>query len=156
MPKLKFAWESTIFITHLTGEERTPEEISGLREIVDMVDQHRATIVTSTLVHGEVFSRGVDQTVEEALTALFKKPSFVQLSASPEIMHKVGQIRRAVLDQGLTIKTPDATFIATALAARVEALHSFDERHLLRLSGLPAVDGLIICKPHGTQTLLGL
>ena len=156
MQKLRYCWESSVFIALLTDEQRSPEELSGLREVVEIVDQRRGVIVTSTLVHAEVFSRGVNQVVEEALDALFRKPSFVQLSASPEIMNKVGRIRRAVSDLGLSIRTPDATFIATALAARAEALHTFDDRHLIRLSGLPAVDGLVICKPHGTQTLLGL
>src|SRR4051812_30363778 len=107
MQKLRYCWESSVFIALLTDEKRSPEELSGLREIVEIVDQHRGIIVTSTLVHGEVFSQGGNQVVEEALDALFRKPSFVQLSASPEIMNKVGRIRRAVSDLGLSIKTPD-------------------------------------------------
>lgn len=66
-----------------------------------------------------------------------------------------GRIREQVLDSGLNLSTEDASYIATAIAYRADSLHSFDSHHL-RLNGHPAVNGLVICKPKGQQTLLGL
>jgi predicted nucleic acid-binding protein len=147
MQKPKFCWDATIFISHLTGEIRTPEETAGLAEVVDLTDSNRAIIITSSLLHTEVIG---DSRVIAALNALFRRPNFVQMNVSPEISRAAGRIRDAT-----GLKTPDAIYVATAIEFRVDALHSFDDHHL-RLSGAREVGGLVICKPRGVQTLLGL
>jgi len=151
MPSRLFCWDAVTFTNFFNGGiDRTPEEISGIHEVMDMVDRHQARIVTSETVVGEVLEAAAD------LELLLKRPQFMKVSPSGPIITKVKDIRTAT--RAAVVHTPkfaDATFIATAILYRAEALHTFDDR-ILRLSGLPSVDGLMICKPRGEQTMLGL
>lgn len=150
MPSRLFSWDSVTFINVFDGGvHRTPDEISGLREVVDMVDRRLARIVVSELVITEVLEAATQ------LDLLLKRPDFLKVSPSGPILMKVRALRDAARAEGRNIKVPDATHIATALLYKVEALHTFDVP-MLNLNGRPWLDGLTICKPRGEQTTLGL
>lgn len=155
MPLHKFCWDATVFIAILTGEQRSADDMAGLAEVIELADQGRAIIVTSALIHSEAIGRPEYPNVADALRKLFQRPNFIHMDLNPELSRMAGRIREQVFDSGLSLKTEDASYIATAIAYRADALHSFDRDHL-RLSGHPAVGGLVICKPKGQQTLLGL
>lgn len=146
-----YCWDSVAFINFFNGgKNRTPEEISGILEVMDMVDRSQARIVTSETVVGEVLDAASD------LELLLKRPQFIKVSPNGPVIRKVQAIRIATRDaKAHTPKFGDATFVATAILYRAEALHTFD-RKLLGLSGLACVDGLTICKPSGEQTMLSL
>lgn len=146
-----FCWDSVAFINLFNGgQHRTPEEISGLHEVMDMVDRHQARIVTSETVVAEVLDAA------SALELLLKRPQFMKVSPAGPIIKKVQEIRVATRNDGVHVpRFADATFIATAILYKAEALHTFDGK-LLSLSGLPSVDGLLICKPRGEQTMLSI
>lgn len=151
MPSRLFCWDSVTFTNLFNrGIHRTPEEISGIREVMDMVDRQQARIITSETAVGEVLEAAAD------LELLLKRPQFMQVSPSGPIIQKVREIRTASRNAGVhTPKFADATFLATAILYRADALHTFDDK-VLGLCGLPCVDRLTICKPHGEQTTLGL
>lgn len=150
MPSRLYCWDSVTFIAVLNGGiHRTREEISGLREVIDMVERRQARILTSELILAEVLDNAGQ------LERLMKRPEYFMVSASGPILRRVRELREAARREGRSLKTPDATYIATALAYRVEALHTFDGQ-LLGLSRSPLIDGLQICKPSGEQTNLGL
>lgn len=155
MAKPKVCWDSTVFIAILTVEERPPEDLQGLKEVIDLVDRRRLTVITSSLVRSEVLDKGYDTGVREKLRNLFRRPSFMIVEANTAISDKAGDIRDALLQSGRKLKTEDATFVATAILHGAQALHTFDD-HQLALSGLPAVDGMVITKPQAEQTLLPL
>lgn len=152
---LKYCWDATVFLALLTREERTPDELAGLAEVMEIVDQGRARIVTSALIHSEAIGRPENPHVVEALAGLFQRPNFVHMDLNPELSRMAGRIREQVIEDGMKLTTEDASYIATAIAYRVDALHTFDH-HQLRLSDHRATGGLVICKPRGSQTLLGL
>lgn len=151
MPSNLFCWDSVAFINLFNGGvDRTPDEISGIREVIDMVDRRKARIVTSETVIGEVLEAARD------LEQLLSRPQFLKVSPSGPIITKVRDVRSATRAAGVhTPKFADATYIATAILYRVDAFHTFDDR-LISLSGLSCVDGIKICKPRGEQTTLGL
>jgi predicted nucleic acid-binding protein len=153
MRKTRFCWESGIFIAILTGEQRPPEELSGLREVMELVERNVATVVVSASATGEVLNRNDDPTVRERFNALFKTPSFFRADTNQAIWERAAAIREAGVQDGRRIKTPDAVHIATAIEYRVDALHTFDGK-LLKLSGKDYVEGLKICTPHAEQMLL--
>jgi predicted nucleic acid-binding protein len=155
MPRPKYCWDSCVFISLLTGEPRPEADRIGLFEVVDLVDRDQATIITSALVRTEVLDRTPNSVVRASLDGLFRRPTFVVMDLSGPIADRAGAIRQRVIDEGGSVRTPDAIFIATAIAHRADALHTFDDR-LLRLSGSAHVEGLTICKPHAVQTVLPL
>lgn len=151
MPSRLLCWDTTAFIAVLNGgKHRTTDEKSGLREVMDMVDRRQARIITSEILVAEVLDD------KAKLELLMKRRQFMMVSPAGPILRKVRELREAVRqDGGRSLKTPDATFIAVALAYNAEALHTFDDQ-VLGLSGRPCVDGLRICKPSGEQTTLQL
>lgn len=150
MPSKLFCWDSVTFIAVLNGgTHRSQDEVSGLREVVDMVERKQARIVTSEMILAEVLENA------ERLERLMKRPEYFMVSAAGPILRRVRELRDAARASGRSLKTPDATYVATALAYKAEALHTFDGG-LLGLSGLPCVDGLCISKPSGDQTTLGI
>jgi predicted nucleic acid-binding protein len=156
MPTSKVCWDSCVFISLLNGGiGRSSDEISGMREVIDLADRQGVTIITSTFVETEVIGEVPEAAVQAHLEALFQRPNIVQVAASSEIMRRAGNLRYAAMAAGRKLAAPDAIFVATALLHSADALHSFD-RDLLRLNGLALVDGLPIVKPSGAQTILPL
>lgn len=156
MPTNRVCWDACVFISLLNGGVgRSPDEISGMREVIDLADRRGATIITSSLVESEVLEIVPESEVRARLEALFQRPNIVQVAASTEVMRRAGALRTAAAAAKRKLKTPDAIFIATALLNSADALHSFD-RDLLKLNGLALVDGLPIVKPSGAQTILQL
>lgn len=156
MPNPNYCWDSGVFIALLTGESaRTAEEIAGMREVVDLVDRGGAIISTSAMAQPEVLSNRANPDTREKFEALFKRQNFQVIPANSAIFTLATEIREEATREGRSIRTPDAIFIATAVAYRLDALHTFDEK-LLAVSGRSCARGLLICKPRASQTVLGL
>ena len=155
MPKPKYCWDSCIFVTILTGEERSPEELQGLNEVIDLVDRRRALIITSSIVRTEVLDDIDDPKVRQGLDALFRRSSFLTVDVNNAISDKAGELRNRARAANRRLRVPDAIFVATALTHRVDALHTFDDQ-LLGWSQQTEVDGLLICRPGAEQTILEL
>lgn len=155
MPSRKFCWDTSVFIAMLAPQFTSEEERAGISEVVALADSGQVIIVTSTIAMAEVLGEVVADPIRERFEALFQRPNFVLQDANPSITQHAGTIRVRGRAEGRRIHTPDATFIATALAHRVEAFHTLDEK-LLKLSASSLVDGLVISRPHGTQMLLDL
>ena len=155
MSSNKICWDACVFTALLKGEQRPADEISGLREIVDLVDRKKVVLITSALIETEVIGELDDATLQERLEALFQRPNIVQVAASAEILRKAGLIRKAARESNRSLKTPDAVYVATAILHAANSLQTFDDK-LLALSESPIVDGLQITKPRGMQTVLQL
>ena len=120
------------------------------------MDRKQAKIITSAMASAEVIGPRGDDRVRVAFDLLFQHPNFIRIDPTGPMFARVGELREAVRNEtGRSLKTPDAMFVVTALEYRADALHSFDD-HLLGLSGLPCVSGLVICMPHGSQTTLAI
>lgn len=155
MSSNKICWDACVFTALLKGEQRAPDEISGLREIVDLVDRKQVVLITSTLIETEVIGEIDDTSLQQRFETLFQRPNIVQVAASAEILRKAGLIRKAARDSKRNLKTPDAIYVATALLHAASSLQTFDDK-LLAVSGTAIVDGLQITKPRGMQTVLQL
>jgi len=158
MSKSKFCWDACIFIAHLTGEQRTPDEANGMREVWELLRLRRAVVLTSAIVQSEVLNRAADAThARDRLRELLARPSFVVADANLVIADKAGEFRERVAcsNNGLVLKRNDAIYIATAVLYGVDAFHTFDTT-LLQLDRSPLIDGLRITTPRGTQTTLAI
>ena len=155
MPIPKYCWDAGLFIAWLTDEQRTPDEIAGLREVADLADRGQAIICTSALSIAEVLGDGTQPEIRKAFDDLFKRPHFQRIPANDAIFRLASDIRIASRSDGRVIRTADATYIATAIAYRLDELHTFDDK-LLNVSGRACAQGLTIIKPRASQTILAL
>lgn len=105
----------------------------------------------------EVIGRDdIENATRSAFKSLFARPSFQMIELSSAIADASGDLRHLVrAETGQTLKSPDSTFIATAITLEVDELHSFDP-HMLRLDRRECVHGLRIRKPSGSQTSLAI
>src|SRR2546421_11794983 len=155
MQQPRYGWDACVVIALLTGEDRPEGERSGLLEVVDLIDSGKAAVLTSSLIRAEVLEDASNPDLRQKLEDVFRRPNCVAIDVSPAISERAGQIRSACRAAGRQLKTPDALYIATGLVHGVDEFHTFDDK-LLSLSGLPEVEGLVITKPHATQTILPL
>lgn len=151
--KSKYCWDAPLFISILEGEQRANGETEALLEVVDAADRGLATIITSVLALAEVLGDATSPDVRVRFESLFRRPNYLMVSLSPAICTTAADVRSAARAERRRIKTPDATYIATAMAYRCDALHTFDDQ-LVGISGRPYVNGLRICYPAGEQTVL--
>lgn len=147
-----YCWDTSVLLALLMGGEdnRTPEEVIGLRAAVDDISSGRATLVTSALIFAEVLPGAMGPQRYEIFERFFERENVEVYEVSAAIARSAGDVRRRATEQGWKLAAEDALFIATALAARSEALHTFDTDQL-RLA--PTFrDDLVICRPTGMQT----
>ena len=155
MPPTKCCWDTTVFLAILTGEHHAPDEIAAMMEVVDAADAGRATIISSVTLKSEVLNSDAFPTLRADIDALFSRPNYIMYDVTPGISDLFADIRESARRDGRKIKTSDATFIATAIAHRAAALHTFDHQ-VIGLHASAHVQGLTICPPRGEQTVLGL
>lgn len=151
----KLAWDTSVWVAVLEGEDRSPEELQGLFEVIDLADRELASILTSDLIYTEVYDQSGSGEVPPKLEEVLKRPNYLIAPGSPEIQKTAGRIRSLAQAEGRKVKAADSIHLATAIAYKVDAFHTFDDK-LLALDGSPVVSGLRIKKPRAEQTLLAL
>lgn len=154
----KFLWDACLFIAHLNGEVRSEEEAAGMREVLELIREGRAHIITSAIVSSEVLNRASDPVrARDALHKMLARPGFTVVDANLAIADRAGEFRERVNQPGspFTLKRNDAIYAATAALYGADAFHTFDPV-LLALNGSAHVDGLKITLPRGEQTTLDL
>ncbi|MGD9497491.1 MAG: type II toxin-antitoxin system VapC family toxin [Armatimonadota bacterium] len=151
-----YCWDTSVVLALLMGGEdnRTPEEVLGLRAAVDDINNGRAALVTSTLIFAEVLPAALGPQRYETFERFFERENVEVHEVSAAIARHAGEVRRRAAEAGRKLAAEDAIFIATALVAECEALHTFDP-HQLRLASMLG-DELVICRPTGTQASMDL
>lgn len=155
MPRHKYCWDSCVFIAILTGEQRPRNELEALRDVMDLFDRGEAVVVTSALLEAEVLDAVGDDGVRDRLNGLLRRSNFVVQDVTRTLSQRAAEIRQSLRAQGIRLKTPDATFIATALVHGCTALQTYDGG-LLSLTGREEVGRLRITIPQAEQTSLRL
>jgi predicted nucleic acid-binding protein len=147
----KYYWDTTAFLA-LLHNDKSPEEMAGLLEVVDMADAGEAYIITSVETVTEVLDRNGYPPARERFRKIFERPNYRMVQKSLAIGEKAADLRQKIL----RLKAPDATHLATALLYKVDELHTFDGDDLLKLDGEAVVEGLKIRKPSAPQKRLDL
>lgn len=155
--KPTYYWDSTVFIAHIKDEKppfRSQEETSGLREIVNEIDEDKAILVSSVIVNTEILAGDLTKEQKERYNSIFQRPNIVLINVHTNVANKASEIRDYYRQRNGSIATPDAIHLATALLTVVDIFHTFDDR-LLKLDGNVMGENLKIRKPASQQKTLG-
>lgn len=155
--KPKYYWDANVLIAHIKDEKpplRSIGETSGLREIVNEIDEDKANLVSSVIVNTEILPGDLTKEQKERYNSIFKRPNIVLINVHTNIANKASEIRDYYRQRNVSIPTPDAIHLATALLIDVDIFHTFDDK-LLNLDGNVMGENLKIRKPASQQKTLG-
>lgn len=162
--RLLYYWDTAPLIAWITDEKRDdPSEMSGLAEVVEMVERGHAVLMTSVLWRAEVLDLHLTPMQRRRLDAVFDGQSVLELQIDSRIMDLTSQIRsyhRASKkkDAIRNVSVPDAIHLASAIHYNATEFHTFDGKRagknpggLLTLNGNVAGHRLKICSPRAIQ-----
>lgn len=144
-------WDADCFLGWLQGEA---DKVDACRGVLEEASRGRLLIVTSALTIAEVLTvRGrerIGAAKRDRVTAFFRHEYITVENVTRRIAEAA---RDVVWNHGIMAK--DAVHVATALAAKVPVLHTFDV-NLQKRTGLVGSPPLTICRPFVTQGTLDL
>jgi len=145
-------WDTCVFISYITGQNRTPLEISAMDYIVSEIEANKAILVTSVVTIVETLYDLYEEAHRTKFTDLFDRPNVRKIEVTYPIAYKANEIRSNFKNIGITrLRTADAIHLATAIWARVPEFHTFDgsgdQPGLLGFNGHDILGGLRIVVP---------
>lgn len=153
LKKLKYYWDTCVFLTLINDEPLSSEDKQGLNDVVKEIDANRAILITSVQTVTEILEANFTNDQIHRLELCLKKSSTVKINIDHRVAELAGQIRGHYNQEGFKVKTPDAIHLATAFLHKADELHTFDPK-MLRFNGNLMGLNLKICKPTTKQ--LGL
>lgn len=127
-------WDSCTFIDWIENTKK--DRIACLEPVVDAAQNEHLLIVTSTITIGEVVKLNNSDPNplpkdDEIKIVKFFRNSFIQVRP---VDRKIAEIARGIIrssfDGPRRLKLPDAIHIATAIACKVHAVQTFDDKDL--------------------------
>lgn len=148
-----YYWDSDVVIALLQKEAG---RVDILHSITDEAEKGRVRIVVSAFSMcevGRVEGTPLPEDQEEIIMEFFDSP-YVHVH---QVDRTVARKSREILRRFDSVPGKDAVHLATAVLAGVEAMHSYDSRHMLKVDG--QIEGLAITEPAwegGQAPLTGL
>ena len=165
-PSLRYYWDTAPLVAWITDERRAdPSEMSGLAEVLELVERGQAILMTSVLWRAEVLDLGLAANQKRKLESAFDGQTVIELGIDGQVMDLAGYIRthqRATKkkDALKNVRTPDAIHLASAIHYAATEFHTFDGARQGTAGGLLSLDGnvaghrLKICTPRAMQLRL--
>lgn len=154
-------------IAWITDEQRSPDEMSGLEEVVELIERGKAILFTSAIWRVEVLDSSLTDEQSATLRKLFEGRQITDVAADSRVFdlaHEIRnhyQIARQQDPSNPKISTPDSIHLATAILHDATEFHTFDgakqnggRGKLIKLSGNVAGHNLKICSPTASQLKL--
>ena len=121
-------WDSCLFLDWLKADHtRSPEEVKGLREHVNLCQKNEAVMATSVITLTEVFEGKLNEKQKDLFNGLLKRPNFRRVQVTSRVAKTAHDIRQHFslnVQDGLpTVSTPDALHLATAVF--LDGCHEF-------------------------------
>jgi predicted nucleic acid-binding protein len=153
--KPRYCWDTSIFLAWFKNEPIS--ETPGMRAVIDEITSKRAILVVPVTVYTEILEHHNSPDVMKAFRDFLKRSNIQVVNITMGLAEKAESIRTKGERErkARKIKTPDALYLACAIKAEVDMLHSAD-KDMLQLNGHATVDGLKICHPRtvsGDQSL---
>jgi len=143
----------------MKNESREPGEMEGLEETVKEIEEHKASLLTSTVTLVEVLDpESISPDARIQFVKLFDRPNVHTIALDLKVAKLAGEIRRYYRKVGRSIGVPDSIHLASAITMEVGEFHTFD-KGLYPLNGKvmsddAVVHSLQICAPYQTQLAL--
>lgn len=122
--------DTGIFLAFLKNEQRDPSEVQGMVELFEGVDNGKVTVCVSDIIYTEIIPIYLPAEVYNSLKFLLLKENIVRVAADSRICQLAGQLRGSYNSQynkqGITLGTPDAIHLATAIDAKCSTFYTFD------------------------------
>lgn len=154
--KIRYCWDSCVFISLISESGRTDEELKNLRALERLSDEGEVVIFTASITLVEVLACKMTEAQQKVFSALLCRSNVIAVSVTPRIAEKAHDIRNYYRLRGMEIPVPDSIHLATAIHYDATALHTYDgcgrrtrPTNLLRLD-TPLIERfpLTICKPE--------
>ena len=150
-----YSWDACVFLAWLKGDACHP--LADIERVLNQVENDRALLTVSVSAYAEILCGDLPSQAADDLLKFLRHPNVTLLDVNMSIASKAASMRNAGLhgNPKRSLKLPDAYVIANAILTNSHVLHTVDDA-LLKLSGLPIVDGLAITKPQDIsgQTIL--
>ncbi len=150
-------WDACIFIawfTNDTNNSRTDDEMAGIKELVELIDNNQAILLTSSITRIEVLDCKLYGETKDDFVKLFLRRNFQEKAVNKRVASLAHDIRNSFQKEKelgnkntKKIKTPDAIHLATAILYEAETFYTFDG-DLIKFNGNIAGHRLTICKPQ--------
>lgn len=149
--KPRYCWDTSVFLAWLKNEPAS--ETPTMRAVVDEITSQHAILVVPVIVYTEILEHHHSPPVMKAFRDFLKRSNVSVVNITMGLAELAEEIRTKGEREKpkRKIKTPDAIYIACAVRAEVDMLHSTDA-DMLKLHNSPTAFGLRICLP---QTLAG-
>jgi len=161
-------WDTCIFLAWLKSEEdKGPEVLAGIDEIVGLLDKNQIILNTSALTSAEILKSTLTSAQIDMLERVLHRRNVEVVQTSAVIWNRTHDIRDYYLGRGDGLKTlslPDSVHLATAIIQKVDIFYTTDEfdelskkkRALIPLNHDVAGYDLAIQKPLKNQLGLNL
>jgi predicted nucleic acid-binding protein len=146
----KIYWDSCVFLAWIQ-EEKPPKrklaDMEGISRAIQMAARGEAVIFTSVITHTEVLASKMETKAKKRYEDVFERPEVIEIGVDHPIAILASEIRDFYIgardnlpeDQrkkALTVSTPDALHLATAILYGAEEFHTFDGDDPARADGL--------------------
>jgi predicted nucleic acid-binding protein len=118
-----YYWDSCVFISLLTLNNRTDEEVSNLRALEALSDEGQITILTSAITKIEVLDCHLTAEQENMFQGMLERSNIEVVSLTSRIASLAREIRTAYEGK---VAVPDAIHLATAIFYNSTAFHTYD------------------------------
>ena len=156
--RIRICWDSCVLIDWIKGGK---EKNQMIQPVVDQLNREESPFLLylSVLSRVEVMggSEGMPPDTTEKLENFIGGSNVQMVAVNEQIAIKAQEIREQSMlnPKHKKLQTPDAIILATAIVLGVDALHTFDDKDLLKLNQTSIAEGLNInqCElPEGQQT----
>lgn len=144
--EVTYCWDTSVFLAWLGEEAAAP--LNDIALVVGEIDGGEATLLVPVTVYSEILEARHTTAEMERFRQFLDRTNIVAADTTKAIAEKAGRIRSRGIEAGpaRSIRTPDATFMATAILFGASVFHTLETK-LINLNGSPIVDGLRIELP---------
>ena len=122
-------WDTCVFLTWiLGGDNKGPNAVAGIDELVEGVHAYRYRLITSTLTDTEILRSRLAPEQIDKYDAIFDRSNVERVNLDERIAKLASEIRDYYWNATpkRNLKTPDAIHLATAIYLDSGTLYTFD------------------------------
>lgn len=145
--RVTYCWDSNVLIAWVAEEAGAP--LDDMQLVMNEIDAGTAALLVPVTAYSEVLEAKNTPEQMTKFRRFLERSNVVVADTTKAIAEKAGEVRSRGMQAKpkRDIKTPDATFIATAIIYRADAFHTLETSQLPKLSKTAIVDNLFICSP---------